>query len=86
MILLLKIQDSYIKDGLVALITDIIIKKYLIGIQLLSICIKIDLCPTTSIGTRMRRQKKIVRIKSEQDRDTGSMVDMVMDAASPKFN
>ena len=62
--LLLGMRHSYIKDGFITLITDVVIDKYLIGIQLLSICIRVDLCPTTSIGTCMERcERKLQGLK-----------------------
>ena len=37
---------------------DVAIKKYLIGIQFISIYIRVDLCPTTSIGSYMERRRR----------------------------
>ena len=64
MILLLGMQHSFIKDRLIVLVIDVAIEKYLIGIQLLSIYIRVNFYPTTSIGTSMGRcGKKLLKGK-----------------------
>ena len=48
----------YIKDELVVLTIDVAIEKYLIGIRLLSIYIRVNLYSSTSIGTYMKKYEK----------------------------
>ena len=77
---------SYIKDGLIALIRDAAIEKYLIGTQTVYLYKSEFILNYKHWYPHGEMWETVARIIREQDMDINRIIDMVINVTDPEFN